>query len=600
MNGRPRLPLYDSAVIAIGFVLLQTTLAAQSPTWRPVILGKKHMVAAGHYATAMAGYRMLEQGGNALDAGVAATFASTVVEPHRAGIGGHLLIMYYEAETGKVTCIDGSGWSGRRATGERFRSIGLPADGALAVLVPGAVEALLRAWEMFGKLPREKLLDPSVEMADDGFVVSQHLHDGLRRDQKILKKFPATARVWFPGWNPVRTGDIVVQKELAHTFRLIAQSGRDAFYRGPIAHRIVQFLRENGGILEESDFAEYKAAVSEPLFVNYRGYQITDGHRESFRHVVLESLKILQDYDLSAMGHNSAEYIHYLSEAMKLSFADRDAIVGDARFPEAMEQIVRDEFIRERRQLIRMDRAMDVPPPGEFRLGSASTPEPSVIRPVYAATREAGGVRPEDQEHSQRLADGLTTYVAAIDEHGNMASIVSSVSSNFGSKMYVDGDGGGFFLNNWLRLFRTDPSHPNVVMPRKVPRTGWNAMLVLKDGKPFMSFGTPGGDTIPQLSLQFFLNFVDFGMNVQEALEQPGITTTVFRGQYYPNAVGKHLVASERIPESVRDQLAEWGHNVRTHSTLGLGDLKSIWLDAERGVLQGGAAPGTNSYVIGR
>ncbi len=465
---------------------------------------------------------------------------------------------------------------------------------------PGAVEALLRAWEMFGELPRAKLLNPSVEMAEDGFVVSQHLHDGLRRDQEVLQKFPATARVWFPEGSPVRTGDVVVQKELAQTFRLIAQDGRDAFYRGPIAQRIVEFLRENGGILEESDFAEYKAAVSEPLFVNYRGYQITDGHRESFRHVVLESLKILQDYDLRSMGHNSAEYIHYLSEAMKLSFADRDAIVGDTRFPAAMEQIVTDEFIREHRQLIRKDRVMGGPPPGDFRLGSASVPEPSVVRPVYAAKRKSDSVRPQHQELSEPLADGLTAYVAAIDEHGNMASIVSSVSSNFGSKMYVDGDGGGFFLNNWLRLFRTDPSHPNVVMPRKVPRTGWNAMLVLKDGKPFMSFGTPGGDTIPQLSLQFFLNFVEFGMNVQEALEQPGITTTVFRGQYYPKAVGKHLVASERIPESVRGQLAEWGHNVRTHSTLGLGDLKSIWLDAERGVLQGGAAPGTNSYVIGR
>jgi len=600
MNRRPRLPLYGPVVIAIGVVLLHATLTAQNPTWRPVILGKKHMVAAGHYATARAGYRMLEQGGNALDAGVAATFASTVVEPHRAGIGGHLLIMYYEAKTGKVTCIDGSGWSGRRANAERFRDTGLPADGALAVLVPGAVEALLRAWEMFGKVPREKLLDPSVEMAEDGFVVSQHLHDGLRRDQETLKRFPATERVWFPEGRPVRTSDIVVQKELAHTFRLIAQGGRDAFYRGPIARRIVEFLREGGGILEESDFAEYKATVSEPLFVNYRGYQITDGHRESFRHVVLESLKILEDYDLRAMGHNSAEYIHHLSEAMKLSFADRDAVVGDARFPAAMERIVQDEFVRGRRQLIRKDLAMDVPPPGDFGLGSASISEPSVTRPAYAATREGGRVRREDQEHSQQLADGNTTYVAAIDKHGNMASIVSSVSSNFGSKMYVDGNGGGFFLNNWLRLFRTDPSHPNVVTPRKVPRTGWNAMLVLKDGKPFMSFGTPGGDTIPQFSLQFFLNFVDFGMNVQEALEQPGITTTVFRGQYYPNAVGKHLVASERIPQSVRDRLAEWGHNVRTHSALGLGDLKSIWLDAERGVLQGGAAPGTNSYVMGR
>ena len=582
-------------LLAASAAILTAISAAQTSTWRPVVMGRDHLVASGHYATAMAGQRILEQGGNALDAGIAATFASTVVEPSRAGIGGHLMINYYDAETGKVTCINGSGWSGKAATPDRFQDVNLPPDGAVAALVPGAVEAMLRASSMFGRVPRERLLAPAIELAEDGFVVSENLHNVLRRNQAALEKFPSTTKFWFRGEEPVRMGDRIVQKDLAHTFRLIAQGGRDAFYRGPIAKRIIAFLAERGGILDASDFAEYKAEVTEPLRADYRGYTVYDSAQSSFDHVTLESLKILEGFDLKSMGHNSPEYIHHLAEAMKLAFADRDATVGNKRFPEGMPHILTDKFAAKRRKLIRKRRALDLAPPGKY---AALLPQPTLSQPTYA--RHAGTVRQSrGAEAHPPWIDGLTTYVAVIDKDRNMVSITSSVSSDFGNKMYIDGTGGGFFVNNWLQLFRTDPEHANVIAPRKVPRTGWSPMLVLKQGKPFMVFGTPGGDRIPQLQLQFFLNFVDFGMNVQQALEQAAVTTTGFQAYRHPNAVGKNLVVSDRIPEDTRRQLANWGHHITTHDALGIGGVKAVWWDAESDVLRGGAAPATDGYVVG-
>ena len=585
-------------VALLASILFGPFANAQTSTWRPVVLGKRHLVASGHYATAMAAYRVLERGGNALDAGIAATFASTVVEPSRAGIGGNLMINFYSAETGKVTCINGSGWSGNETMPDRFEGPNLPPDGPLAPVVPGAVEAMLRASEMFGWLPRADLLQPAIELAESGFAVSENLHNVLRRNQPSLEPFPTTVKMWFRGGEPLRMGDVVVQKDLAHTFRMIAEGGRDAYYRGPIAARIVEFVRSRGGILDESDFAEYQAEVTKPLSRDYRGYTVYDGSPRSFDHVTLESLEILEAFDLKALGHNSPEYLHLLAEAMKLAFADRDATVGDPRFPLGMLQILHNAFTAKRRALIRKGRAMESAPAGEYRPASTVRGHTGMERAVYATERGAHRELTGEAAHPAWI-DGLTTYVAVIDEDRNMVSITSSVSSDFGNKMYVDGEGGGFFLNNWLQLFRTDPAHANIVAPRKVPRTGWSPMLVLKDDRPFMVFGTPGGDRIPQLQLQFFLNFVDFEMNVQQALEQPAITTTAFEAYRHPNAVGSDLVVSGRIPQDVRLQLADWGHNVVTHNALGIGGVKAVWLD-ESGVLRGGAAPATDGYVIGR
>lgn len=568
-------------------------LLAQTSTWRPVYLGLDGMVAGGHYDTAMAGYRMLAEGGNAIDAAVAASFASTVVEPSRAGIGGDLFILIYLAKTREVKFVNGTGWSPRRATLDAFAPKGeLPKDGALAPLVPGAVDALLLAAGKYGRLARERLLAPSIELADRGFIVSENLQGVLRNNDKRLRPFPDTVRVWYRNGEPLRMGDVVVQKELAGTFRAIASGGRDAFYKGPVARAVVQYLGRHGGILELPDMAEWAAGEDQPLHVRYKGYDLYGCPPNSHGHVMLQALNILEGFDLKTMRHNSARYLHHVAEALKLAFADREAYLGDPSFVRdiPMPEMLSKDYAARRRSLIRPDRAMDGPaPPGDPRRDSAAAPRFS----TGAGSHQVLTGRAAYPD----WIDGYTTYVAAVDKERNMVSITSTIWSDFGNCMYVPST--GFFLNNRLALFYLDPKEPNVLAPRKRPRMTLNPVLVMKDGKPFMVFGTPGGDTMPQSQLQFFLNFAEFGMNVQQAVEQPYVVSSAFRGALWPHPVPNKLSVSERIPESVRAELARLGHNVETHAAKGVGSVKAILVDERTGVLMGGAAPATDSYVIG-
>jgi gamma-glutamyltranspeptidase / glutathione hydrolase len=532
-------------------------------TWRPTITAVNWAVASGNTETAMAAAQILARGGNAIDAAVAASFAASVVQPGNTGIGGHAMVMIYRAGTGQVSCVDGSGWSGRRATLERFAQHkgGLPAEGPLAPTVPGFVEALLRAWEQHGRLPRAAVLEPAIQLADRGFVISPFLASQLRASRDRLAQFESTRRQWLPGGEPPAPGTLVRQPDLAGTLRTIAARGRDGFYRGPVAARVVAYLRQAGGILEEDDFAEYSARAGAPLHAGYRGFELYEGPAWSFDHIGLETLNILEGFDLKAMGHLSADYIHHVTEAMKLAFADRDRSVADPSFPDRMPELVAKDFARRRRALI--------------RAGQAREPDAHIG------------------------AGGNTDFVAVIDGERNMVSITSSVSAGFGNLMYVDGAGGGFFLNNWMPLFRLDPAHANRLEPRKVPRTGWSPMLALKDGKPYAAFGTPGGDTIAQAQLQFFIHLADFGMDVQQALEQPWFRTEAFEAYRYPNATGKNLVLSERIARPVQAELARRGHAVTTHQLPGIGSVRAVVIDPRSGMLLAGAAPGSDAYALG-
>jgi gamma-glutamyltranspeptidase/glutathione hydrolase len=554
------------------------------------------MVATGHYATAMAGYKMLAQGGNAIDAAVAAAFASTVVEPSRTGIGGDLFILIYLAKTGEVKFINGTGWAPRAATLERMREIGkgeLPTVGPLAPLVPGGVDGLLLAAQKYGKLRREQLLAPSIELAERGFAVSENLQGVIRNNDARLKPFLPLLGLWRRDGDWVRMGDVVVQKDLGATFRTIAASGREGFYRGPVARRLVEFLRKGGGVLEPEDLAEFHAEEAAPLQIRYKGYDLYGCPPNSHGHVMLQALNILEGFDLRAMGHNSPAYLHHVAEALKLSFADREAYLGDPRFVKdiPMKEMLSKEYAAKRRALIRADRAMDGPAPaGNPRARAAGA------MPAYRAS--AGGIQVlTGADAYPEWIDGYTTYYAAVDQDRNMVSITSTIWSDFGNCMYVEG--AGFFLNNRMGLFYLDPQEPNVVGPRRRPRMTLNPVLVMKDGKPYMVFGTPGGDTMPQSQLQFFLNFAEFGMNVQQAVEQPYVVSSAFRSALWPHRAANRLAVSERLGEDVRRDLAARGHDVTTHAAKGVGSVKAILIDPRTGVLMGAAAPATDSYAIG-
>ena len=572
--------------------LVAALLGAQTSTWRPVYLGMDGMVATAHYATAMSGYKMLAQGGDAVDAAAAACFASTVVEPSRSGIGGDAFILIYRAKTNEVIFINGGGWAPRRATAEFFRSKGgIPRDGALSPVVPGAPAGLLLALEKYGKLKRGQVLAPAIELADRGFAVSENLQNVLRANVKRLEAFPSSLPVWFRDGQPLRMGDVVVRHNLGSTLRQIATSGRDGFYKGPVAENTVRFLGRQGGIMEAADLAEYEAEIGKPLHVRYRGYDVYGVGLPTQSPVMLETLKILEAFDLKAMGHNSAEYIHYVAEALKLAFADRDAYIGDPRFvPDVpIDTLLSDEHAKRRRVLIRPDRAIDgVAPPGL---------QPSPV-PVYASGR-GSQVELTGAAAFPAWIESFTTHIDVVDKDRNMVTITSSVASDFGSAMYVDGDAGGYFINDVLARFNIDPKHPNGLAPHKRPRQTLNPVLVMKDSKPLMVFGSPGGDTQGQSQLQFFLNYVEFGMNVQQALEQPYFATGAYHESFDPHRAGRGLSVSRRIPVEVREELARRGHPVRTHSAMGVGSVKAIVVDPRSGVLMGGAAPATDAYVIG-
>ena len=547
------------------FTMILLTGAASGQTWRPSVMARHWAVASGHPLSSMAAAKMLEQGGNAVDAAVAATFAMGLVEPSNVGIGGHGMVMIYLARTGQVYCIDGSGWSGKNARLDRFdpKQGGLPFHGPLAPVVPGLVSALFKASHKYGKLPWAKLLDPAISLAAEGFPLTPLVAPYLQNRRKEFGLYPSTQKVWWRNGEPLRAGDLVREPELAETLRLLARGGNDAYYRGPIAKRIVAFLNQNGGLLEETDFAEYQAREGPALHTSSRGYELYEGPQWSFDHIGTETLNILEGFDLKRMGHLSADFVHHVTEAMKLAFADRDRSVSYPRFPDQMPLLLSKEFARQRRGLIQPGRVLDPAPAG------------------------------------QTGSSGQTTYVGVIDAERNMVSITSSISGDFGNMLVVDGPGGGFFLNNWMPLFKLDPNDANRLEPRKVPRTGWSPMLALKDGKPFAAFGTPGGDTIPQAQLLFFIHLVDFGMEVQEALEQPWFRTESFKAYRYPNAIGKNLVVSERMPAGVRSELVRRGHTLATHKSLGIGNVRAVVIDPRSGRLSAGAASGFDAYALG-
>jgi gamma-glutamyltranspeptidase/glutathione hydrolase len=303
---------------------------------------------------------------------------------------------------------------------------------------------------------------------------------------------------------------------------------------------------------------------------------------------MLEALKILEGFDLVAMGHNSADYIHYVVEALKLAFADRDAYIGDPRFVKdvPIDTLLSDRHAARRRALIR--KAIDgVAPPG--LQASASPPY---------AKRSGSHVESTGAAAFPNWIESFTTHIDVVDKDRNMVTITSSVASDFGSAMYVDGEAGGFFINDVLARFNLEPKHPNALAPRKRPRQTLNPVLVLKDGRPLMVFGSPGGDTQGQSQLQFFLNYVEFGENVQQALEQPYFATGAYHESLHPHRAGKGLSVSERIPRSTGGS-GKAGSRRPDPLSQGPGQCEGNCGVSNSGVLMGGAAPATDGYVIG-
>ena len=577
---------------SLGRPAAQSNPQASGGSWRPTIVAQHGMVAAGHPLAAEAGMRLLKAGGNAIDAAIATWAVQGEVEPGMTGLGADMFVLFYNAKTGEVKFINGTGFAAQAATIDFYKSKGgIPDEGPLSISVPGAVGGAAYAVEKYGTKPLREILAPAIEIAEGGFPITEALARGLQGGKAKLAKYPSTTKIWFRDGKPLDMGDIVRNPDLARTLRAIAAEGADAFYRGDIAKNTAAFLKANGGIITEADLASYRPFEDAPIHVNYRGVEVYECPPNSQGFVMLEALNILEGFKLREMGRNSAPYLHAIAEALKLSFADRNAYVGDPKFVPniPMRALLSKEYAAVRRSQIDPNRAIA----GEPAPGDPLRIKPSSAGQAYAPPRTPPAtILPFDPD----AILNLTTYLAVVDQDHNMVSITSSLLSGFGSGMVVEK--GGFFLNDRMRYFYLDPADVNALQPGKRVRQTINPALALRDGKPWITFGTPGADTQPQTQLQFFLNVAEFGLNVQEALEQPAVISNSFRDSYAPHAVVGKLLTPALLPKSVRDELAAKGHQLDIRDVKGVGSVKAILIDPRTGVLMGGVSPTGDSYVM--
>jgi gamma-glutamyltranspeptidase/glutathione hydrolase len=530
------------------------------------------MVAAEHPLQALAGFEVLRSGGNAIDAAVAVFYMTSVVEQHQAGIGGDAFLLAYVAKEKRVVFINGTGPAPKLATAEFYRKHGgIPDAGPLSSTVPGAVGGFDLALKKYGTRDYRTLLAAAIEAAEKGHGITHFAASNHRGAMKKIAPYPSSVKALLKNGRSFEPGDLFVQPDLARTLRVIAEQGADAWYRGPLARLTADFYQKQGGLLRYEDLADYRAEEALPIHTNYKGLEVYQCAPNSQGIVLLMALNILEGFDLKKLGHNSADYLHVVTEALKLAFADRDRYIADPRFTKdiPLTKLLSKEYAVQRRALIRMDRAVPgVPAPGP-------------------------------------VSSGETSSFSVADQWGNVVSVTHSVNATFGSGMVVEG--GGYVLNDRMPYFSLDPENVNYLVPGKRPRHTINPALALRNGKPVMAWNTPGGDNQPQAMLQAFLNVVEFGMNVQQALEAPTITTNSIYPSMYPQKPGDTLTIPKILADVVGPALAAKGHKLDVGALQqpyrmqpsGAGAVKMIRIDPETGMMFGGVSPAKDNYVMG-
>jgi len=606
--------------------MLATSLAAltlaQAPprpdTFRPVVRGKRGVVTGGHPLAVEAGMRLLHRGGNAVDAGVATTFAASVIEFSHFGFGGEVPVIIKPA--GKpVTTINGQGTAPRLATREFYEkrknddagkdeasrpghasSGQIPSSGPLSATVPGALDAMVVALDNFGTLRLADVLQPAIELAD-GFPIDELRVRYISNTRKVFEQWPEARVIFLPNGQEPKVGDLFVQKDLARTLRELVevekknasrgrhaalQAVRDHFYRGPLAERIGKAMERAGGLLRADDLAAFHAEIDQPTHVDYRGYEVYKVGFWSQGPMLLETLNLLEGFDLKQMGHNSADYIHTLTEALKLAFADRDRYYGDPRFvrvPGA--ELLSKEYAAMRRGLIDAKAASLEQRPGD----------PANKKSLARMTSEVVEIGPSEVPETERAHD--TTCVNVIDAQGN---VFSATPSGAWLPAVIAGDT-GIPISSRLQSFLLTPGHPNELRPGKRPRITLSPSLVLKHGEPFAALSTPGGDNQDQALLQVLLNVIEFGMNPQEAVEAPRFETLHFISSFDDHRFNPGLLQAEgRITAPVIEELKQRKHKVEVGGNYSSGSAPTIIIfDPQTRVIQAGADVRRGRYAVG-
>src|SRR5436190_547410 len=538
----------------------------QAKTMRPVIRGSRYAVAAMKAEATRAASRVLDAGGNAFDAIVAGQAVLGIVDAAMNGVGADATLLVYDAKAKKVFSINAEGTAPRLATIEWYKEHNggkLPVnDSLLSGTVPGCVDAWYILLDRWGTMTFAQVLSEAIDLAENGFPVGDSLARALATSPK-LRKYPTSTRVYLPNNQPPKAGDIFRNPDLARTLKRLLEAekqnaskgrhealkaARDRFYKGDIAREMAKFSEENGGLFRYEDFAGYTAKIEEPVWIDYHGYQIYKNASASQGPAELFALRILEGYDLKAMGHNSADYIHTSVEAIKLAFADREKYLGDMDFikiPYA--GLLSKEYAAERRTLIDKSTASLAFRPGTAeKFTSDATP---LHRPVKITTE------------GNASHDGDTSYIAVVDSSRNMITFTPSLHSAFGTGVVMGNL--GFIFNCRGDYYSLEAGEANALAPGQRPRSTLQSTLVMKNGQPHMVLGTPGADQQVLLTMQTLLNMIDFGMNVQQAIEAPKWLTRAFPASPFPHTMYPgDLSVEARIPESVRKDLLARGHKL--------------------------------------
>lgn len=552
-------------------------------TGRPVVMSGRSMIAASHYLASAAGHSMLERGGSAVDAAIAANATLCVVYNHMAGLGGDVFAQVWSPQTGSVTAINGSGRAGEHADIELYTSMEWkkiePRGPLAAITVPGVVHAWSELHKRFGKIPWQNLFDYAIGHARRGFPISEKFADYIADYADTLRQFESTARIYLPGGRAPRAGSIFRQDDLSHSLEIIAREGPEVFYRGKLADRLVGGLRDAGGILTENDFAAHSSDWVEPLRTTYRGMEVTELPPNTQGIATLMLLNLLERFNMREIGEGTADYYHLMTEAVKLAFADRDEWVGDpAAIDIPYERLLSKDYAEERCREIDMLKARPV----------------SQIRP--GLPRRPRTTAAEDDKLNQRRpgASGDTCYLCAVDGDGLCVSMIQSVYFEFGSAFIPPGT--GILMQNRGSFFKLDKDDANALAPRKRPFHTIIPAMALRGGKPFLLFGTMGGEGQPQTQAAMLTRILDFGFNVQEAIEAPRWLYGRTWGEE-----SKSLKLESRVRDGILNDLSRRGHDVQIleHFSQKMGHAQAIMIDSESGVLQGGADPRGEGLAIG-
>ena len=508
---------------------------------------------------------IMQQGGNAIDAAIAANAVLGLVEPTGNGIGGDLFAIVWDAETQQLYGLNASGRSPQSLTLDYFKQQGLdkiPARGVLPLSVPGTVDGWFELHEKFGALPMAQVLAPAIEYARQGFPVTEVIAYYFERNAAVIGEQPGFAEVFLKDGQPPQKGERFRNPDLANTLEKIANEGRDVFYRGEIARTIDAFVAEHGGFLSYDDLANHTSTWVEPVSTNYRGYDLWELPPNTQGIAAQQILNILENYDLAAMGFDSAEYIHHFVEAKKLAFEDRAKYYADPEFSAApVTGLLDKDYAKERAKLIDPNRA-----------GKAYEP----------------GNPP---------TEGDTIYLTTADQQGNMVSLIQSNYRGMGSG--ITPTGLGFVIQNRGELFALQEGHANVYEPGKRPFHTIIPAFVTKDGKPLMSYGVMGGATQPQMHAQILINMIDFGMNLQEAGDAPRILHT---GSSQPTgeimADGGVVSLENGFSAATRRELIKMGHTLQ-EAVGPYGGYQAIWKNHEEDVYYGASESRKDGHAAG-